>query len=161
MAVVWHRAVRAWAGPNAVWRDDSADDDHELHRTVRFEPKPSAKTQEPTDRGAPPIGDLQDDAEGVRLEDFVAYMQTHDCIFKPAGDFWPAARVNARLPKIKLSDRNGQPVIDEKTGEQKEIRPSEWLAKHAPVEQMTWAPGLPQLIENKLISGGGWINRKA
>ena len=41
---------------------------------------------------------------GVRLEDFVAYMQTHDYIFKPASDFWPAARVNARLPKVKVFD---------------------------------------------------------
>src|ERR1700722_10836401 len=87
-------------------------------------------------------------------------MQTHDTTFKPAGDFWPAARVNARLPKVKLFDWNGQPVIDEETGEQKEIRPSVWLAKHAPVEQITWAPGLPQIIYDKLIDKGGWIDRK-
>jgi hypothetical protein len=109
--------------------------------------------------GSSLIRDQQNSAEGVRLEDFVAYMQTHDYIFKPAGDFWPTARVNARLPKIKLFDRQGRPVLDEKTGEQKEIRPSDWLAKHAPVEQMTWAPGLPQLIENRLINEGGWSDR--
>ncbi len=40
------------------------------------------------------------------------------------------------------------------------MRASAWLAKHAPVEQMTWAPGLPQLIRDKLISAGGWIDRK-
>ena len=97
---------------------------------------------------------------GVRLEDFVAYMQTHDYIFKPAGDFWPAARVNARLPKVKVFDGSGQPIMDEDTGEQREIQPSVWLARHAAVEQMTWAPGLPQLIEDKLISEGGWIDRK-
>ena len=37
---------------------------------------------------------------------------------------------------------------------------SDWLAKHAPVEQMTWAPGLPQLVRDKLIGDGGWIDRK-
>jgi hypothetical protein len=100
------------------------------------------------------------EGEGVRLEDFVAYMQSHDYIFKPAGDFWPAARVNARLPKVKLFDGSGQPVIDEDTGEQKEIKPSVWLASHAAVEQMTWAPGLPQSIEDRLINAGGWIERK-
>jgi hypothetical protein len=100
------------------------------------------------------------EGEGVRLEDFVAYMQSHDYIFKPAGDFWPAARVNARLPKVKLFDGSGQPVIDEDTGEQKEIKPSVWLASHAAVEQMTWAPGLPQSIEDRLINAGGWVERK-
>ena len=39
--------------------------------------------------------------EGVSLADFVAYIQTHDCVFKPAGDFWPAARVDARVPPVK------------------------------------------------------------
>ena len=59
-----------------------------------------------------------------------------------------------------MFDGSGQPVIDEDTGEQKEIKPSVWLASHAAVEQMTWAPGLPQLIEDKLINEGGWIDRK-
>jgi hypothetical protein len=95
----------------------------------------------------------------VQLEDFVAYMQTHDYVFLPAGDFWPAARVNGRLPPIPLFDANGQPVLNDK-GKQKTIRAGDWLTKHAPVEQMTWAPGLPQLIRDKLVGDGGWIDRK-
>ena len=35
---------------------------------------------------------------------------------------------------------------------------SGWLAKYAPVEQMTWALGLPQLVRDKLIGDGGWID---
>ena len=101
----------------------------------------------------------KDDA-AVRLEDFVAYMQSLDYIYMPAGDFWPAARVDARLPSVKLFDKSGNPIIDEETGDQKEIFASGWLAKHAPVEQMTWAPGLPQLVRDKLIGDGGWIDRK-
>jgi hypothetical protein len=101
----------------------------------------------------------KDDA-AVRLEDFVAYMQTHDCIYMPAGDAWPAARVNARVAPIGALDEQGVPIIDNKTGEQKTIKPSGWLAKYAPVEQMTWAPGLPQLVRDKLVSAGGWIDRK-
>ena len=101
----------------------------------------------------------KDDA-AVRLEDFVAYMQSLDYIYTPAGDFWPAARVDARLPSVKLFDKSGNPIIDEETGRQKEIFASDWLAKHAPVEQMTWAPGLPQLVRDKLIGDGGWIDRK-
>jgi Family of unknown function (DUF5906) len=101
----------------------------------------------------------KDDA-AVRLEDFVAYMQSLDYIYTPAGDFWPAARVDARLPSVKLFDKSGNPIIDEETGRQKEIFASDWLAKHAPVEQMTWAPGLPQLVRDKLIGDGSWIDRK-
>jgi hypothetical protein len=98
--------------------------------------------------------------EGVHLENFVAYMQSHDFVYLPAGDFWPAARVDARLFPIPLSDKNGKPIMDKKTKEQKTIKPSAWLAKHAPVEQMTWAPGQQKLIRNRLISEGGWIDRK-
>jgi hypothetical protein len=100
------------------------------------------------------------DDPAVRLEDFVAYMQSHDYIYMPAGDFWPAARVDARLPPVKLFDKNGNPIIDQKTGAQKKKLASKWLAKYAPVEQMTWAPGLPQLVRDKLIGDGGWIDRK-
>ena len=100
------------------------------------------------------------DEPAVRLQDFVAYMQSYDYVYMPAGDFWPAARVDARVPPVKLFDKSGLPIVDENTGEQKKMRASAWLAKHAPVEQMTWAPGLPQLVRDKLISEGGWIDRK-
>ena len=100
------------------------------------------------------------DEPGGAVEDFVAFMQTHDYVYMPGGDFWPAARVDARLPPVPLFDKSGKPIVDDKTGAQKEMRASAWLAKHAPVEQMTWAPGLPQLVRDKLISDGGWIERK-
>ena len=40
------------------------------------------------------------------------------------------------------------------------MKASAWLAKHAPVEQMTWAPGWPPLIRDRLINDGGWTHRK-
>ena len=98
--------------------------------------------------------------EGVQVQDFVAYMQSHDYVYMPAGDFWPTERVNARLPPIPQVDSKGQAVLNETTGEPKTIRPSDWLARNAPVEQMTWAPGLPQLIRDRLVGDGGWIDRK-
>lgn len=91
------------------------------------------------------------DDSGVQLKDFVAYMQSHDYVYLPAGDFWPAARVNARVSPV--------PVMNAK-GKQTTISASEWLARNAPVEQMTWAPGLPQLVHDKLVSDGGWIERQ-
>jgi Family of unknown function (DUF5906) len=100
------------------------------------------------------------DEPAVRLENFVAYMQSSYYVFLPGGDFWPAARVDARLPPVKLLDKDGVPIIDAKTGVHKQVSASAWLAKHAPVEQMTWSPGAPQLVRHKLIGDGGWVDHK-
>jgi hypothetical protein len=99
-----------------------------------------------------------DDGGGVGLGDFVAYMQSSDYIYTPVGDFWPAARVNARVPPIPMLDVMGRPILDMK-GNPKVIMASDWLASNAPVEQMTWIPGEPQIIRDKLVSHGGWIDR--
>lgn len=85
--------------------------------------------------------------EGVNLEDFYAYMEMHSYIFAPSRGMWPAASVNGRFPPIQV-------------GKGKPIPASRWLDKNRPVEQMTWAPGEPILIRNRLISDGGWIERQ-
>jgi hypothetical protein len=82
----------------------------------------------------------------VRLEDFVAYMPTHSFIFKPCREVWPAGSVNARIP----------PVM---TDSGKAIPATAWLDSNRPVEQMTWSPGEPMEIKDRLIAEGGWIER--
>jgi hypothetical protein len=77
---------------------------------------------------------------GVRLDDFYAYMPMHSYIYAPTRELWPASSVNARVPPPA-----------------KGIKASLWLDQRRPVEQMTWAPGSPMLIANRLISEGGWI----
>ena len=86
------------------------------------------------------------EAKGVTLADFQAFMPMHNYIYTPSREMWPASSVNARLLPISLPSG-------------KIISPSLWLDRHRPVEQMTWAPGLPMLIRNRLISEGGWIER--
>src|SRR5262245_12528239 len=93
----------------------------------------------------------------VSVDDFYAYMPQHNYIFVPARDLWPASSVNARIPLVPLM-HNGEPVLDEHS-KQKFISASAWLDQNRPVEQMTWAPGLPMLIKDRLISEGGWIHR--
>jgi hypothetical protein len=108
----------------------------------------------------PPTDEAHKEPCGVRLEDFCAYMRSLDYIFKPTGDFWPAERVNSRIPPVPLFDKAGRPVLsDIPPYAQVHLRASKWLAEFAPVEQMTWMPGLPQLIEHRLVSEGGWIDR--
>jgi hypothetical protein len=88
-----------------------------------------------------------DCAAGVSINDFVAYMPQHSYIFMPARELWPAASVNARVPSPGL-DADGKPIAA-----------ATWLDVHRPVEQMTWAPGKPMLVKDKLIVDGGWIDR--
>ena len=58
-----------------------------------------------------------------------------------------------------MRDEKGEPVLDDK-GKPKTIAASVWLGKNKPVEQITWAPGLPAVIKDRLIAEGGWIERK-
>jgi hypothetical protein len=88
----------------------------------------------------------------ISLEDFYAYMPTHSFIYVPSREMWSATSIDARIAPIDGIEVLGGPV---KPDSQKASR---WLASNRPVEQMTWAPGLPMLIENRLISEGGWID---
>lgn len=82
----------------------------------------------------------------VTLQDFWAYMPQHAYIYGPTRELWPAASVNSRIPPVE-------------TGPKESAKASEWLDQHRAVEQMTWAPGMPEVIENRLVAGGGWIER--
>jgi hypothetical protein len=88
-----------------------------------------------------------DASEGVSLSDFYAYMPRHNYIFTPTREAWPASSVNTRIPPLLTA-----------SGEQ--IKASNWLDQNRPVEQMTWAPGKPMIIPDRLIFEGGWIDRK-
>jgi Family of unknown function (DUF5906) len=90
---------------------------------------------------------------GVKLRDFYAYMPMHNYIFAPSRDMWPAASVNSRIAPIVIG-------YDKEKKENITIKASTWIDWNQPVEQMTWAPGLPMIIANRLISEGGWIERK-
>lgn len=96
--------------------------------------------------------------EGVSLEDFRAYMPSHGYIFMPTGEMWAGASVNARIRPLPLLDGHGNPVVDDK-GKEKLQTASQWLDRNKAVEQMTWAPGAPQVVADRLISDGGWIER--
>jgi hypothetical protein len=71
---------------------------------------------------------------------------------------WTGGSVNARLPRIPVFDRHGQPKRNAK-GEPVTMLATTWLDQNQPVEQMTWCPGLPMLIRDRLVVLGGWIQR--
>lgn len=76
----------------------------------------------------------------VTERDFYAYMPAHQYIYTPTGELWPAASVNASVI-MQAGKAN------------------EWLDEKRAVQQMTWAPGLPMIVENRLVADGGWIER--
>jgi len=82
---------------------------------------------------------------GVTLDDFCAYLPEHKYIFIPSRELWPASSVNARIPPVADGDAI--------------VKPSVWLDRHRAVEQMTWAPGAPTVVHDRLVSHGGWIER--
>jgi len=86
-------------------------------------------------------------AYGVSLDDFYAYMPMHNYIFVPTRSMWPAGSINARIPPIP-------------TPSGRDMQAATWLDQRKPVEQMTWAPGLPMIIRDRLVQDGGWIDRK-
>jgi Family of unknown function (DUF5906) len=50
-------------------------------------------------------------------------------------------------------------VLDD-DGEPVKLSASAWLDRFKPVEQMTWAPGLPLIIRDKLVLEGGWTDHR-
>ena len=84
----------------------------------------------------------------IGLEDFYAMPESHQFIYMPTRAPWPKESVDSILPTIQMSyKRNGKYV---------RIKASAWLKQFRRVEQITWAPELPEIIADKLIRDGGW-----
>lgn len=93
----------------------------------------------------PPVPSGATTETGVTLDDFHAYLPAHTYIFVPTRELWPASSVNARVDAVPPSDPP--------------LTAAQWLDRHRPVEQMTWTPGQPLVIPDRLVSEGGWIAR--
>jgi hypothetical protein len=105
------------------------------------------------------ISEPSPEGSGVTIDDFVAYMPGHNYIFTPCREPWPSASVNARLGRVPVLTKTGKPRLD-KEGNPLTIAASTWLDRNRAVEQMTWAPGMPEQIKGRLVVDGGWIERK-
>lgn len=144
-------AVPGWRSPS----EQAADAEQEDILSDLIDPQPADLLPPPPPivpgPGPSPTPQPQPAIAGVQLDDFYAYMVMGTFIYTPTRDPWPAKSVNARIPPIQVGiDKAGDPIL---------ISASAWLAQNRPVEQVSWCPGLPLLIPDRLISEGGWIPR--
>jgi hypothetical protein len=130
-------------------------------RSVEVKPQPNGNAKKANGKAG--AGEKSGEAEklpaGVELEDFSAFMPAHSYIYHPTRESWPAVSVNARIEPVPVVDDDGEPVVDDK-GRQVVMPANAWLDRNSAVEQMTWAPGQPMLIKDRLVSSGGWIERE-
>lgn len=76
------------------------------------------------------------------LQAFYAYLPEHKYIHRPTRALWPMASVNGSLEGISIG----------------KDKPAAWLDKHRAIHQMTWAPGMPEVVVDKIMADGAWIN---
>jgi hypothetical protein len=95
-----------------------------------------------------PLTDVRSDDGVICLGDFYAVPALGQFIYMPTREIWSADNINDILPALPAGyKRNGKQVM---------LRPAAWLRKYSRVEQMTWAPGLPEIIYDRLLFDGGW-----
>jgi hypothetical protein len=92
--------------------------------------------------------------EEFSIRDFAALLPVHKYILKPTGAIWVAEGVNAHLPNMTITITKNDGTTEDIT-----IEPSSWIDRHNPVMQMVWDPGSPQIIDDKLLRDGGWVEK--
>lgn len=82
-------------------------------------------------------------------DDFLAYLPDHKYVFRPTRKLWPASSVDGSVAMVRIgTDANGDPI---------EVWPSFWMDGNQSVQQMTWAPGEPEIIEGRYLHSNGWM----
>lgn len=135
----------------------------QLRELVRSAPMYEAVASAEVVQHLPPIGvtptnEAHRDAEifaseyraPLTVDNFWMLAPMHAYIFTQSREMWPGASVNARVAPIDTGrlKKNGDPEV---------IPASQWIDANRTVEQITWAPGEPEIIEGRLISAGGFI----
>jgi hypothetical protein len=134
-------------GDGPARRDDSADDaDDEV---ARFETKKKPPEDPPTPEDEEAEQEPKVKAKRrLSVTDFVAHSPDHTYIHRSTGEPWTSTAVNSRVRPIKIG------------GGKNPLAASTWLDRNDAVEQRVWAPGEPQIIENRLVAEGGFFAKK-
>jgi hypothetical protein len=104
--------------------------------------------------------ELRDPNAGGFTFDHFLHVRTQSkfmCI--PQRKMWNATSVDYELPPVPMVDARGQPLLDEKTGRQKTMPASRWIGKNQAAADITWAPGEPEIINDRICDEGGWVEQ--
>jgi Family of unknown function (DUF5906)/RepB DNA-primase from phage plasmid len=82
-------------------------------------------------------------ADDIHLDDFVAFLPTSQYFHRPTGAMWTPNSIKAKIARVSVGS--------------KKVAPTDWLNAFRCAVQMTWAPGEPPEIRDKIITDGGWI----
>ncbi|UGA45663.1 DUF5906 domain-containing protein [Bradyrhizobium quebecense] len=99
------------------------------------------------------------EVRSITVDDFVSVMSAGDYLFIPTREMWPGKSVNACIPPMPLTKRDGSPLLDKKTKEPILMAASAWLDRNRRVEQLSWVPGFAEVIRDRLVCDGGWLDR--
>jgi hypothetical protein len=144
------------------WRDQIVDEPIDARQPEEQQPEERQNKKESARQAREAVADIKrqdmpprptENDVGMSIHDFRAFMPMPDkFIYGPTREMWPGSSVDARVRPIFIGRTE--------SGEKVYIPASQWLKRHRPVEQMTWAPGEPLLIEHRLITEGGFIERR-
>ena len=97
---------------------------------------------------APDFDEFSAPSQALPISDFVAFSPDHTYIYRPTGEDWTSMAVNARVMPVPIG------------GGKKALPANVWLDRNDAVEQRIWAPGDPQIIENRLVAEGGFFAKQ-
>jgi hypothetical protein len=80
------------------------------------------------------------------MEDFYAYLPDHKYIYRPTREMWFPASVNACMPQVLVGASA--------------LKANQWLDQNRAVDQLTWMPDRPEVIEGAVIDQGGVVERE-
>jgi hypothetical protein len=93
-----------------------------------------------------------------QTEDFVSVLPLSKYAFLPTREMWSSGAVNSQMPPQPKLTKGGKAVM--KKGKPVYIPFTAHLDQFRKVQQMTWAPGYPVIINDKYVVEGGWLERE-
>jgi hypothetical protein len=108
--------------------------------------------------GAPPGASNGHLKSQVDYEDFVVLGPSRSCLYLPSRTPWPNESVNEWLPRRPKRDARGNLV--RRKGKVVMQPPVGWLLEHRRVAAMSWSPGDPEFIRDRLPVDAGWVHKE-
>jgi hypothetical protein len=102
----------------------------------------------------------QDLPTDFTIADFYWLLTKRKCVFVPLpnSELWPAASVDERVPWPYKLDKDGIVARDE-NGDPIRIKPSKWIARNQAIDAMTWIPGEPKIVIDRMPDAGGLVSQ--